>query len=103
MKVRTAVRPDARVSNSVKDALSLLEKTNYDRPIAEDDIIRSVADALQYNSYYHPPDYIRHLNYAYEAERSLSAKDAIAQILVNSRMSALGKRPLCQDTGLVSS
>lgn len=70
--------------------------------ISEDDVIRSVADALQYISYYHPPDYIRHLNYAYETEKSPAAKDAIAQILVNSRMSALGKRPLCQDTGLVS-
>src|SRR3982751_2182428 len=67
--------------------------------IKEEDVISSVADALQFISYYHPADYIRHLTKAYEIEESPSAKDAIAQILVNSRMSALGKRPLCQDTG----
>src|SRR3954467_7427618 len=70
--------------------------------IKEDDVICSVADALQFISYYHPADYIRHLAKAYEIEESPAAKDAIAQILVNSRMSALGKRPICQDTGMVS-
>jgi fumarate hydratase class I len=70
--------------------------------IKEDDVICSVADALQFISYYHPADYIRHLAKAYEIEESPAARDAIAQILVNSRMSALGKRPICQDTGLVS-
>src|SRR3954451_11202998 len=67
--------------------------------IKEDDVICSVADALQFISYHHPADYIRHPAKAYEIEESPSAKDAIAQILVNSRMSALGKRPLCQATG----
>jgi len=66
-----------------------------------EDIIQSVADALQYVSYYHPADYVRHLARAYEREESPAAKDAIAQILINSRMAALGKRPICQDTGLV--
>jgi len=70
--------------------------------IKEEDLISSVADALQFISYYHPADYIRHLTKAYEREESPAAKDAIAQILVNSRMSALGKRPICQDTGMVS-
>src|SRR5215475_13355018 len=66
-----------------------------------DDIIQSVADALQFISYYHPADYLRHLAAAYEREQSPAAKEAMAQILVNSRMAALGKRPICQDTGLV--
>src|SRR5215213_9832276 len=69
--------------------------------IREDDFIQSVADALQFISYYHPLDYIQHLGNAYEAEESPAAKDAIAQILTNSRMCAEGKRPLCQDTGIV--
>src|SRR5919202_2900854 len=67
--------------------------------IKERDLVQSVADAFQFISYYHPADYIRHLARAYEVEESPAAKDAIAQILVNSRMAALGKRPLCQDTG----
>ncbi|WP_295885720.1 fumarate hydratase [uncultured Thiohalocapsa sp.] len=69
--------------------------------IRQTDLIQSVADALQYISYYHPPDYIRALAHAYEAEASPAAKDAMAQILVNSRMCAEGHRPICQDTGLV--
>lgn len=64
-------------------------------------VIESVADALQYISYYHPEDYIRALATAYTREASPAAKDAIAQILTNSRMCAEGKRPLCQDTGIV--
>src|SRR5919199_1612404 len=68
--------------------------------IKQDDLIESVAAALQFISYYHPADYIQHLAKAYEIEESPAAKDAIAQILVNSRMAALGKRPLCQDTGM---
>jgi fumarate hydratase, class I len=67
--------------------------------IRGDDLVQSIADAFQFISYYHPADYIRHLARAYEIEESPAAKDAIAQILVNSRMAALGKRPLCQDTG----
>ena len=70
--------------------------------IREDDFIQSVADALQFISYYHPLDYIEHLGRAYEREQSPAAKDAIAQILTNSRMCAEGKRPICQDTGIVN-
>jgi fumarate hydratase, class I len=70
--------------------------------IRESDLIESVADALQFISYYHPVDYIRALGVAYEAEQSPAAKDAIAQILTNSRMCAEGHRPLCQDTGIVN-
>ena len=70
--------------------------------IAEEDLIESVADALQYISYYHPMDYIRALGEAYKAEQGPAAKDAIAQILTNSRMCAEGHRPLCQDTGIVN-
>ena len=69
--------------------------------IREEDLIESVADALQYISYYHPPDYIRALGRAYELEQSPAARDAIAQILTNSRMCAEGRRPICQDTGIV--
>jgi fumarate hydratase class I len=69
--------------------------------IKEQDFIHSIADALQFISYYHPTDFIQAMHKAYLAEESQSAKDAIAQILVNSRMSAQGHRPLCQDTGIV--
>ena len=69
--------------------------------IRQEDFIASVADALQYISYYHPIDYIKALGEAYEREQSPAAKDAIAQILTNSRMSAQGHRPICQDTGIV--
>jgi len=69
--------------------------------IRQEDLIASVADALQYISYYHPVDYIEALGAAYEAEQSPAAKDAIAQILTNSRMCAEGHRPICQDTGIV--
>ncbi len=70
--------------------------------ITEADLIDSVADALQYISYFHPMDYIRALGVAYEAEQGPAAKDAIAQILTNSRMCAEGHRPICQDTGIVT-
>jgi fumarate hydratase class I len=66
------------------------------------DLIESVADALQYISYYHPMDYIKALGEAYKAEQGPAAKDAIAQILTNSRMCAEGHRPICQDTGIVN-
>lgn len=69
--------------------------------VKQEDFIQSVADALQYISYYHPEDYIQALGEAYAIEESPAAKDAIAQILTNSRMCAEGKRPLCQDTGIV--
>jgi fumarate hydratase, class I len=70
--------------------------------IRQDDFIQSVADALQYISYYHPVDYIRNLAAAYEREESPAAKDAMAQILINSRLCAEGHRPICQDTGIVT-
>ncbi|KAB1082189.1 fumarate hydratase [Neorhizobium galegae] len=67
--------------------------------VTEHDIRQSIADALQFISYFHPPDFIRHLTAAYDREQSSPAKNAIAQILKNSRMAALGRRPICQDTG----
>ena len=70
--------------------------------IREADFVQSVADALQFISYYHPADYIEHLGRAYAREQSPAAKDAIAQILTNSRMCAEGHRPICQDTGIVN-
>ena len=70
--------------------------------IKQADVIDSVADALQYISYYHPVDFIQAVNAAYEKEQSTAAKDALAQILINSRMCAEGKRPICQDTGIVT-
>lgn len=70
--------------------------------IRQDDLIQSVADALQFISYYHPVDFINAVNEAYEREQNPAAKDAMAQILINSRMCAEGKRPICQDTGIVT-
>jgi fumarate hydratase, class I len=70
--------------------------------IREADFVQSVADALQFISYYHPADYIAHLARAHAREQSPAAKDAIAQILTNSRMCAEGHRPICQDTGIVN-
>ena len=69
--------------------------------IKTEDLINSVAEALQYISYYHPKDFIDAMYEAYQREESKPAKDAMAQILINSRMSAIGKRPICQDTGMV--
>jgi fumarate hydratase class I len=70
--------------------------------IRQDDFIQSIADSLQYISYYHPLDFIRALNEAHQEEQSSAAKDAMAQILINSRMCAEGRRPICQDTGIVT-
>lgn len=70
--------------------------------IQQDDFIQSIADAFQYISYYHPVDYITALGEAYEREQSPAARDAIAQILTNSRMAAEGHRPICQDTGIAT-
>ena len=70
--------------------------------IKEADLVQSIADAVQFISYYHPADYLAHLARAYEVEQSPAAKDAIAQILTNSKMSAEGHRPICQDTGIVN-
>ncbi len=71
-------------------------------PIQQSDLIESIAAALQYISFYHPVDYITNLARAYELEESPAAKDAMAQILINSRMCAEGHRPICQDTGIVT-
>src|ERR1700716_4487313 len=70
--------------------------------IKREDLVQSVADALQFISYYHPADYPRAPGRAYEREQSGAAKDAIAQILTNSRLCAEGHRPICQDTGIVN-
>ena len=70
--------------------------------IRQNDLIESVADALQYISYYHPTDFVRAVTEAYEREESEAARDAMAQILINSRMCAEGRRPICQDTGIVT-
>jgi fumarate hydratase class I len=70
--------------------------------IRKADLVQSIAAALQYISYYHPADFIAHLARAYDREQSVAAKDAIAQILTNSRMCAEGRRPICQDTGIVN-
>ncbi len=70
--------------------------------IKQNDLIESITDALQFISYYHPIDFIKAIHGAYEKEESQAAKDALAQILVNSRMCAEGKRPICQDTGIVT-
>ena len=70
--------------------------------IRNEHLIQSVADALQYISYYHPLDFVKAVHEAYEKEESVAAKDAMAQILLNSRLCAEGKRPICQDTGIVT-
>ena len=69
---------------------------------AEEHVVASVRDALQFIACYHPADFIRHLRAAYDAEDAPAAKDAMGQLLLNSRMSALGHRPMCQDTGTVN-
>ncbi|MEG3184829.1 fumarate hydratase [Novilysobacter erysipheiresistens] len=83
-------------------ASSAFPSTRQPASIKQEDLIQSIADALQYISYYHPVDYIKSLAAAYEREESAAAKDAIAQILINSRMCAEGHRPICQDTGIVT-
>ena len=70
--------------------------------IRQDDFIDSIADALQFISYYHPVDFVKAVHEAYEREQNPAAKDAMAQILINSRMCAEGHRPICQDTGIVT-
>ncbi|MCY3884486.1 MAG: fumarate hydratase [Gammaproteobacteria bacterium] len=70
--------------------------------IRQEDLVRSICDALQYISYYHPPDFIQAMTQAWEREESPAAKDALRQVLANSRMCAIGKRPVCQDTGVVN-
>jgi fumarate hydratase class I len=92
----------ARAPLATLDAFPSPSAAAMTTTIRRDDLIESVAAALQYISYYHPADYIAHLARAYEGEASPAAKDAIAQILTNSRMCAEGKRPICQDTGIVN-
>ncbi len=82
--------------------LPFKRKPTMTTTIRQQDLIDSIAGALQYISYYHPADYIAHLARAYEREQSPAAKDAMAQILTNSKMSAIGHRPICQDTGIVN-
>ena len=69
--------------------------------IRQNDLVQSIADSLQFISYYHPPDFITAMTQAWEKETAPAAKDALQQVLVNSRMCYLGKRPICQDTGIV--
>ncbi|MDK9707531.1 MAG: fumarate hydratase [Desulforhopalus sp.] len=70
--------------------------------IKKNDFIDSIADSLQYISYYHPLDFVKAMHLAYQREQNKAAKDAIGQILINSKMAAIGKRPMCQDTGIVN-
>ena len=80
----------------------VIEEEDIMTTIKTEDFISSIADSLQYISYYHPVDFVEAMYRAYLAEESQAAKDAIGQILINSRMCALGKRPICQDTGIVT-
>src|SRR5579862_1178171 len=86
---------------SIRSPTSSTAAGAFMRNIRQADVIQSVADALQYISYYHPQDYITALAEAYRAEQSAAARDAIAQILTNSKLCAQGHRPICQDTGIV--
>jgi fumarate hydratase class I len=103
MRGKIAV-PHATTVLSVSAASSPAAMPADRRPVSikQEDLIQSIADGLQYISYYHPVDYIRNLAAAYDREESVAAKDAIAQILINSRMCAEGHRPICQDTGIVT-
>ena len=83
-------------------AVSFTSRTPLMTAIKQDDLIQSVADALQFISYYHPLDFIQAVHAAYEREENPAAKDAMAQILINSRLCAEGHRPICQDTGIVT-
>ena len=103
MRLKRMGGPHANVKCSGFSKFTLFSNTaNMTTIIKQDDLIESIAAALQYISYYHPADFIAHLARAYEAEQSPAAKDAIGQILANSRMCAEGKRPICQDTGIVN-
>jgi fumarate hydratase class I len=100
-----AARPTLTEADASQEAAPNLVIKLRIHPLATiryDDLVESIAAGLQFISYYHPEDYIRHLARAYEAEQSPAARDAIAQILTNSRMCAEGHRPLCQDTGIVN-
>src|SRR5690606_13174115 len=102
-KVRSPSPKSVNPSGPANNSPSLVSRAQVMTTlIKEDDFIQSIADAVQFISYYHPADYIQHLARAYEREQNPAAKDAIAQILTNSRMCAEGKRPICQDTGIVN-
>ena len=77
-------------------------KAQINMIIKQEHLVESIHSSLQYISYYHSPDFIKAMVLAYEKETNLSAKNAISQILINSKLCALGKRPLCQDTGIVN-
>src|SRR5262245_11870781 len=104
LKTRFSCRTDSMIFDDMPLLLLLGSHTIISSmtTIKRTDLVQSVADALQFISYYHPADYIRALGRAYEREQSPAAKDAIAQILTNSRLCAEGKRPVCQDTGIVN-
>src|SRR5690606_41280249 len=103
-----SANPSGRANKSAAPAIEASGRSPFELHsimttiIKESDLIQAIADAVQFISYYHPADYIQHLARAYEREESPAAKDAIAQILTNSRMCAEGKRPICQDTGVVN-
>lgn len=104
---KTSAPLDAIQTQTGSDKLSSPIDVDRDKDpvmtmIRADHVIDSVADALQFISYYHPLDFIQAVNAAYEREESQAARDALAQILINSRMSAMGRRPICQDTGIVT-
>src|SRR5262245_2655451 len=99
---RSDLRRAYRTPGGIKSPIQSLVKHPAVTTIRQADLVQSIADALQFISYYHPRDYIQALGRAYEREQSPAAKDAIAQILTNSRMCAEGHRPICQDTGIVN-
>jgi len=92
----------ARLATAVAETQETAKRSAYMTVIKQDDLIQSVADALQFISYYHPVDFIQAMHEAYLREESAAARDSIAQILINSRMCATGHRPICQDTGIVT-
>src|SRR5690606_15065273 len=104
LKSGRAPLPDARLFAPFRPFAPLLfpPRSTQMRVIRQDDLIESVAAALQFISYYHPRDFIEHLARAWHTEQSPAARDAIEQILTNSRMCAEGHRPICQDTGIVN-
>src|SRR5664279_4275858 len=102
MVIKSSAIRDGHIAQSLSPCPcpKLFDRKPEMTSIKQEDLIQSVADAFQYISYYHPLDFITALGEAYEREESPAAKDAIAQILTNSRMSAEGHRPICQDTGI---
>lgn len=89
-------------SNTMSGSINTQYTMTGNTRIGQNDLSENIADALQCISYYHPIDYIKNLSQAYEREQSSAAKDAMAQILINSRMCAEGHRPICHGTGIVN-